>query len=1087
MRSTLFLTFILGGGISLAQTRGHGEVPVFFVANRGQAPSSVRFVASGSGLVAHLMPGEIELRASGDKVVMRFEGANPMHQIEGRRLLRGRANFLTGGESNWRVNVPLYKSVIYRQLYPGIDMEYGGARRNLKSEFVVAPGADPSQIRVRYVGAGSPSVDADGSLVVSLAGRDLRERMPVVYQEFAGVKTVVAGWFLVRADGSVGFGLGEYDHTLPLVIDPVLSYSTLLGGSGTDTATALAVDTNGSAYIAGFTDSLDFPAINPVRGFNGGGTDVFVAKLSPDGTTLVYCTYLGGSADDRASAIAVDVQGNAYIAGSTTSRDFPLRSALQAALAGYRNAFVAKLSPSGNSLVYSTYLGGNSSDTANGIAVDPSGAAYVVGDTTSFSFPANGFQRGTHGGQDAFVVKLSWDGARSLYGTYLGGSNQDHGAAIAVDSNGTAYVTGVTSSTDFPVLNAAQRYNAGGQDAFVTRLSPDGNYLLFSTYLGGSGGTVTYPEIGQAIALDTNGNAYVTGVTGSSDFPLAAALQTVRKGALDAFVTKLNPSGSTIYSTYLGGSSIDVGNAITVDARGAAYIVGYTISTDLPVTNALQSNNAGDYDCFLARLSPAGDVVQYLSYLGGNASDSITAVALGPAATVYLAGFTLSTNFPLRSPIQLINGGSYGAFVTKVDFGGLTSVAVLNVAATHVGSFVQGAAGATYTVIVSNRSGSPPTTEVVTVIENVPSGLTLVAMSGMGWNCSSNSCTRADALAGGGSYPPITVTVNVAASAGTPLSNSVSVSGGGSLPANTSDVTSILASSAVAAGSGVFRAGLWVLDRNGDCQWSLPPDSVISLGQANDVQVVGDWNGDGRTKSGIFRQGLWILDYNGNGQWDGPPADQVFYLGQAGDIPVVGDWNGDGRTKVGIFRNGKWILDYNGNGLWDGPGVDRVFDLGQAGDVPLVGDWNGTHFAKAGIFRAGLWVLDYNGNGQWDGPPGDRFFFLGQAGDVPMIGDWNGDGRTKAAVFRQGLWVLDYDGNGQWDGPPADRFFNLGQAGDTPVVGDWNGDGRSKAGIFRAGFWVIDKNGNGQWDGPPADAYFYLGQAGDVPIVGKWQ
>jgi hypothetical protein len=665
---TLLLAFILNRAL-FAVTPEPDAVPLFFVPNRGQAAPKVRFMVKGSGLTAHFLPGEIELRVGGVKVTMRFEGANPKHRVEGDGRLPGHANFLAGSETNWRVNLPLYGSVVYRELYPGIDMEYGGAGRNLKSEFLVAAGAAPSQIRVRYLGAGSPSVDADGSLVVPVAGIALRERAPLVYQERSGVKEFIAGKFLVRGDGTVGFRLGEYDRTLPLRIDPVLSYSTLLGGSGFDSAMALAVDSSGSAYVAGFTDSLNFPATNPVQSFNGGGNDVFVAKLSPGGNALVYCTYLGGAGDDRASAIAVDAQGSAYIAGSTSSQNFPVRSALQPRLAGYRNAFVAKLSPAGNSLVYSTYLGGNASDAANGIAVDASGSAYVVGDTTSFSFPSTGFQRGIHGVQDAFVAKLSADGSRLAYSTYLGGSSEDHGAAIAVDGGGAVYVTGATSSTDFPVLNATQRYNGGGQDAFVARLSADGNYLLFSTYLGGSGGTVGYPEIGQAIALDTNGNAYVTGVTSSPDFPLSGALQTVRKGAWDAFVTKLNPSGAMVYSTYLGGSGVDVGNGIAVDDLGAAYIAGYTISTDLPVSNALQSVNAGDYDAFLARLSPAGDVVQYLSYLGGNGSDSATAVALDPIADVYVAGFTLSTNFPLRNAFQTSNGGNYGAFVTKVAFG----------------------------------------------------------------------------------------------------------------------------------------------------------------------------------------------------------------------------------------------------------------------------------------------------------------------------------------------------------------------------------------------------------------------------------
>ena len=521
---------------------------------------------------------------------------------------------------------------------------------------------------MRYSGGGDPRIDADGSLVVRVGDHELREQAPLVYQERDGSKQSVEGRFRLLGAGVVGFALGDYDRARALVIDPVLSYSSLLGGSGTETATSVAVDASGAAYIAGYTDSSNFPAVNAVQGFNGGGNDVFVAKLSQSGNALVYCTYLGGSADDRASSIAVDAQGNAYIAGSTTSPNFPVRAALQSKLTGYRNAFIAKLNPAGNNLVYSTYLGGNASDSANGIAVNAAGEAYVVGDTNSYSFPANGFQNGTRGGLDAFVAKLSADGSRLLYSTYLGGNGDDRGMAIALDGTGTAYVTGSTFSTDFPVLNAAQQNNAGGQDAFVTRLSADGRYLLFSTYLGGSGGTIAFPEMGQAIAVDSAGNAYVTGFTSSTDFPRLNAVQTGRRGQSDAFVSKLTVLGALSYSTYLGGSSVEVGTGIAVDAAGDAYVSGYTYSTDLSVTAAIQSSNAGEYDGFVAELNATGDTFLYLSYLGGNGSDAASSIALDPWGNLYVAGWTQSTNFPLLSSFQSVNSGNYGSFVTKIVF-----------------------------------------------------------------------------------------------------------------------------------------------------------------------------------------------------------------------------------------------------------------------------------------------------------------------------------------------------------------------------------------------------------------------------------
>jgi hypothetical protein len=461
-----------------------------------------------------------------------------------------------------------------------------------------------------------------------------------------------------------------YDPALPLIVDPVLSYSTLLGGSSSDAATALAVDSTGAAYIAGFTASYDFPTANPEQNFNAGGNDVFVAKLNTSGNGLVYCTYLGGRGDDRAYGIAVDTSGSAYVTGSTASTNFPVRNAIQATLKGGKNAFVLKLNPAGNTLIFSTYLGGNGSDAGNGIAIDGSQNVYVVGDTTSITFPATAMQKINHGSMDAFVSKISADGSHLVYSTYLGGTSDDHGAAIAVDGTGTAYVTGSTYSADFPVANAWKGTIGGGQDAFVARLSADGNSLLFGTFLGGSGGSLGYPEVGQGIALDGQGNAYVAGVTSSSDFPLLNPLQASKRGSSpDAFVSKFTAAGSLSYSTYLGRTGVDMANAIAVDASGSAYVVGQTISSDLPVINAYQGSIGGDYDAFFAKLSPTGNSLISLSYLGGAGSDTATAVALDPTGNVYIAGWTLSANFPVLNGYQSINAGNYDAFVAKISLG----------------------------------------------------------------------------------------------------------------------------------------------------------------------------------------------------------------------------------------------------------------------------------------------------------------------------------------------------------------------------------------------------------------------------------
>ncbi|MGD0497240.1 MAG: SBBP repeat-containing protein [Bryobacteraceae bacterium] len=672
MTRTLPILVILSHGAFGAGVSRSGVVSPFFWENRGQAPPQVRFIATAPRLTAYFSPGEAVFQVTGTRPLdVQFEGARACRP-EAMGRLPGALNLLVGPEDRWRTGQPMYERVAYRNLYPGIDMIYGVAGRVLKSEFLVGPGADPSVIRVRYRGAGRLHIGEDGALAIPLGGgEEFREEAPTIYQERGGRRVAVEGRFVLAGE-TAGFAIGEYDASRPLIIDPAISYSTFLGGSGADAANAIAVDSTGAAYIAGFTESYNFPTANPAQNFNAGGDDVFVAKLDPAGTSLEYCTYIGGSADDRAYGIAVDAAGSVYITGATTSQDFPTRNPLQSKLAGSRNAFVLKLAPTGNSLVYSTYLGGNGSDSGSGIAVDADGSAYVAGDTTSLNFPAAAWQRWNHGGQDAFAVKLAADGSRLAWSTYLGGSNTDHAAGVAVDQTGAVWVTGSTWSADFPTVDAFQPASGGGQDAFVSKLSADGNTLLFSTYLGGSGGTFAYPEAAQAIALDAQGNAYVAGVTSSVDFPLLHPLQSSRGGAMDAFVVKVNASGTLAYSTYLGGSGVDVANAIAVDANGAAYVAGYTYSADLPVLNALQAAIGGDCDAFLARLGSAG-TLDYLSYLGGNGSDTVTAVA-AVAGSVYVAGWTLSTNFPLRSPYQSVDAGSYGAFVSELSFGSMPVV-----------------------------------------------------------------------------------------------------------------------------------------------------------------------------------------------------------------------------------------------------------------------------------------------------------------------------------------------------------------------------------------------------------------------------
>jgi hypothetical protein len=469
--------------------------------------------------------------------------------------------------------------------------------------------------------------------------------------------------------------VGGYDRTRPLIIDPVLSYSTYLGGNGEETGEGIAVDATGAAYVSGTTFSTDFPTANALQPAPGGpGTpvvcgsdvsDVFVAKLTPDGTALVYATYLGGKGSDgdfadpegRTSRIAVDSAGNAYIAGKTQSPDFPTVRALQATMRGTSDAFIAKLSADGSQLLYSTYLGGRSDESGTGITVDAAGAAYVTGVTRSPDFPAaNAFQPKCIervSPENVFVAKLSPDGTTLVYSTYLGGSSGENSQDIAVDSLGSAYVTGFTSSADFPTLNPIQPYAGGGgrrQDIFVTKLAPNGRSLVYSTFYGGSTGD----DRAGSIAVDTSGAAYLTGETLSSDFPTVNALQPMTQSGRTAFVVKLAPEGSApIYATYLGGSGIDTGNEVVVDTAGAAYVTGFTTSRDFPTMNPLQpTHGGGDTDIFVAKLTPDGAALVHSTYLGGINPDQGYSMALDLEGAVYITGFTSSPNFPTVQPLQ---------------------------------------------------------------------------------------------------------------------------------------------------------------------------------------------------------------------------------------------------------------------------------------------------------------------------------------------------------------------------------------------------------------------------------------------------
>jgi hypothetical protein len=565
---------------------------------------------------------------------LKLAGANAKAQITGLEELPGKSNYFLGNDpKKWRTNVPNYAQVAYKGVYPGVDLVYYGNQGQLEYDFVVAPGANPRAIRLG-IEAGDSKLETDqssvvspqlsvaqnGDLVIATGEGEIRLHKPVVYQ-FEDPKSKIPGRkfldgrFVLRCSNpkskvenpkwEVSFEIAKYDARRPLIIDPTLSYSTYLGGSGYDEGYGIAVDSSGNAYVTGYTASSDFPAVSALQPAIGGSHDVFVAKLNAAGDALVYSTYLGGSGYDEGHGIAVDSSGNAYVTGYTQSSDFPTASALQPAFGGNYDAFVTKLNAAGSALVYSTYLGGSAADGGNGIAVDSSGNAYVTGYTASSDFPtASALQPALAAYEDAFVAKLNAAGSSLVYSTYLGGSGEDYRNGIAVDSSGNAYVAGDTTSSNFPTASALQPTLGGFYDAFVAKLNAAGSALVYSTYLGGSADDYSY----GGIAVDSSGNAYVTGLTASSDFPTVGALQPALAAYEDAFVTKLNAAGSAlIYSSYLGGSDYDGGNGIAVDSSGNTYVAGYTFSSDFPTTPGAYDTTCGTDGTCNAGAAPLSD------------------------------------------------------------------------------------------------------------------------------------------------------------------------------------------------------------------------------------------------------------------------------------------------------------------------------------------------------------------------------------------------------------------------------------------------------------------------------------------------
>ncbi|MBL8214413.1 MAG: SBBP repeat-containing protein [Bryobacterales bacterium] len=681
MRSIIL--FLLAGVFSnqaasrTPQTVSLEKLPLFYETNLGQFPAEVKYLSRGQRFSLALTETDARL-ALPDQQEMRleWEGASRQPAMYGQAETGGASNYFRnedGGQGI--VGARHYGRVRYASLYPGIDLVFYGSRTRPEFDFLLAPHADPRQIRIRVRGAGKMRVQPDGELAIALRGATVRLGAPIVYQPCLSGVCPVSGRYRVTGKDLLSFDIGSYDPGLPLVIDPTLSAS-YLGGSGTDLISGVAVDSTGNVYVTGYTTSVNFS--NSQGSYKNtltpGDSDAFVVKLNPFLTSVLYATYLGGPFADYGRAIAVDSGGAAYITGSTVGRWPVTAGAFRPQSAASPAIFLAKLNAQGNGLTYSTYLDGAGAGQA--IAVNTQGQAFVAGwtYTATFTTTVGAYQRTYLGNNDCFVVKMHEDGNSQIYSTFLGGADEDQARGIAVNSAGEAFVTGFTSSTTFPKTAGVYRAtNSGSTDAFVSKLNSTGTNLVYSTFLGASG-----VDRAHAIAIDSSGNAYVAGETYSASFPTTTgAYQRSLSGSSDAFVTKLNSGGTdAVYSTYLGGSGncsvsdpyrsyrCDGAYGIALTAQLEAYVTGVAGEGFPQVGSTTAFGGAGDG--FLAQLNSAGTALLYSTYLGGAGADAGLALAANGVNLVF-GGFTRSTNIPLTSgSVQpAAGGGSYDGLLGR--------------------------------------------------------------------------------------------------------------------------------------------------------------------------------------------------------------------------------------------------------------------------------------------------------------------------------------------------------------------------------------------------------------------------------------
>lgn len=899
-----------------------GSLPLAFEPNRGQVDPSVRYVARGTAATLFVTDTELVTVAGESVVRMGFPRAR---RVTASDELPGKANYIIDNDpSKWHTDVPLYERTTLEAVFPGIDLVVYGTNGAPEYDFVVAPGADPSAIRVTMDGARSMRIDDGGDLVLDTAGGELRHNRPVLYQTAAdGSRQPVSGAFSLMR-GQLGFRVGTYDRTRPLVIDPVLRFSTYLGGKKTDLPSDVAVDAAGNVYVVGITNSRDFPLKNPYESY-AFSEDIFVTKLNPNGTALVFSTLIGGSDADSGLGIDVDSAGRVFIGGSSASLTYPMKNQYSIPTPFTNTQFEAVLTvltSAGNALVYSTVIGGYRDDEAFDVAVDIHGNAFIAGYANSERFPTKSpsdlppFQSEPGGGgvlnpSDGFVAKFDPDesGETSLvYSTLIGGSDADIVESVRVDQFERAYVAGRTLSRDFPVANALQPTSGGGVDAFVTKFNADGTTVFYSTYLGGAG-----DEEGFNVAIDelTGGDpeACIVGFTDSADFPvLNAAQPTFNGGTFDAFVSKLTGDGrQLVYSTYLGGEGTDKGRGIEADTFGNVVVCG-SGTNGFPLRDPVLINGAEiGKGLFVSKLAKDGSLV--LSTFIGDAEG--TNVAIDANGDAYVVGTTSSTVFPVTPGVfQPTLRGDQEGVVLKLDIIDDDTIGVWN----------------------------PTTRTFLARNTNLPGAAELTVQFGVSGDRPLSGDWNGDGIDTVGVYTP---------------------------------------------SQGRFSL------RNTNTAGAA--DLSFVFGAPNQQAIKGDWNGDGVDTIGVFdpaTNSYFLRNSNSAGA-----ADFVFSFGVGGQgaVAIAGDWNGDGVDTVGFYvpSTGEFFL-INANA---GGNADLQFVFGPTNAVPVAGDWNADTIDTVGVVIVDpadgrkLRFLLTNANAA--GPEALSVQF-GNVGELAVVGNWDG-------------------------------------------------------------------------------------------------